>query len=225
MVKRIRLQHRDHAILRHIARYRMTTAETLHEMFFAGKGADAVTSTLRRLREADYVCSSDLAPPRRCYYRLTARATRAIGVAPSLSRPLGEQALPIRYAVLRHCSKSKRQFLTADEFCSEFSECVATGLPNEPYCLHDDGESPGLVFLLVDLGADVGRIVRKCRKALGERKRILGFRDLIEGKAFSVNVLTARDEKRVALQTALERDNSITDAVSVSVVNDFVGLI
>lgn len=203
----------------------MTTAETLHETFFAGKGADAVTSTLRRLRAGDYVCSSDLAPPRRCYYRLTQRATRAIGVAPSLSRPLGEQALPIRYAVLRHCSKSRCQFLTADEFCSEFSECVSSGLPNEPYCLQDDEESLGLVFLLVDLGADVGRIIRKCRKALGERKKISGFRDLIEGKAFKANVLTARAEKRVALQTALERDDSITDAVSVSVVDDFAGLL
>ena len=223
MVKRIRLQKRDEKILEHIKRFRMTTAETLHGEFFDGKGEDAVTSTIRRLRAAQYIVSADLGPPNRRYYHLTAKSTRLLGLPSSFSCSLGEQALPIRHAILRFCCTGEdRHLLMPSEFSEEFPSCQEKRIPKEPYYLDSKNGVTRLSFLMPDLGAEAGRIVRKCRRAFSVRREIEGFKTLIQGDAFSVTVLTARNSKRDAIIAALKRAESFSDPVSVVVVPDMI---
>ena len=222
MVTRVRLQERDREILEHIRRFRMTTPEVLHRLFFSENKLDAVTSTIRRLRKADYLASADLEPPRRCYYHLTSRAVRLMGLPASLGRSLGEQALPTRYAILLFCCThdKERHLLRVDEFQQEFPDCQSKNIPKEPYYFDDDDGATRLAFIMVDLGADAGRIVRKCRKAIGERRKVTGFRSLIQDDAFQLTVLTGRQTKKQAIEAAKKRSEKFTGRLRVEVIEE-----
>lgn len=227
MVKRIRLQERDKAILEHIQRYRMTTTDVLHSQFFPDNGEDAVHSTLRRLRGAEYVSSADLAPPKRKYYHLTPRGARLLGLPASYGRPLGEQALPIRFATLLFCcgAKQPRPVMESKEFIEEFPDCVDSSIPKEPYYFDETDGVARLAFIIVDLGAEAGRTVRKCRKAYGEREKLQGFREVIKGDAFLVTVLTSRESKKSAIESALARAKDFKRPVRIEVVEQLADLL
>lgn len=227
MVASIRLQARDEAILKHIERYRLTTASVLHESLFAGKGRDAVTSTLRRLRRGNLVASQELAPPRQRYYHLTAQAARLRGLPASYARPLGEQALPTRYAILRFCcdGDEPREVMRPGEFRHMFADCQASHLPLEPYYFDVDGPTTRLGLLVVDLGADARRIVRKFRKLIGQRERVAGFRSLIRDDAFVITILTAREAKKGAIVVARQRAKDLSCRIRVEVVPSFIGVL
>jgi hypothetical protein len=225
MVKDIQLQDRDMKILEHIERFRITTRDVLHGMFYQGKQTDAVTSTLRRLRQAEYISSEILKPPRTFYYHLTRRATRMIGLPASFADSLGEQALPTRYAILRFCCGGQyRPILRTSEFVNEFPECCDKHVPKEPY-YYDSGDVPRLSYLMVDLGADAGRTVRKCRRAFGERLKVKGFRRLIEGKAFSVTVLTQQGSKKAAIEAALKRAKDFKYPIRIEAIPELMGMV
>ena len=226
MVKRIQLQERDKAILRHVIRYRMTTHRVLHREFFAEQGGDAVTSTLRRLRKAELIESDDLEPPRRVYYHLTAKAASSYGLPASYGKSLGEQALPTRYGVLSFCCSEtgSRHLMTAEEFEEEFPECYSSGLPVEPYYLDSENGAPRLALISVDLGADAGRIIRKCRKFFGERMKHEAFRELIQEDAFSVTILTANPRKKDAILAAKKRAKDFSHPIRVAVVPELEGV-
>lgn len=226
MVKRIQIQERDHTILEHIDRYRMTTTDVLHSLFFDGKAKDAVRSTLRRLQGAEYISSASLAPPRRCYYHLASRGARLLGVSQSHADALGEQALPTRYAVLSFCCSGKeRKVLRTGEFAEEFPDCVYKGLPNEPYYYDDATGVPRLSYIMVDLGADAGRIIRKCRRVFGERLKIKAFHELIKDDAFSVTLLTSRESKKKAIDAARKRASDFPYPIRVETVSELMGVI
>jgi len=226
MVVRIQLQERDFRILEHIERYRMTTACVLHAFFYAGKGQDAVTSTLRRLRHAGYIESKSLAPPRRVYYHLSSRGARLLGVPANHGEALGEQALPTRYSILRFCCNGEeRQVLRTGEFAVEFPECVSKGLPHEPYYYDNVDGVPRLSLMMVDLGAEAGRIIRKCRRVFGERLKVKAFRELIEEDAFSVTVLTPRESKKTAIDAARKRATNFPYPIRVEVVPKLAGVL
>ena len=226
MVKDIQLQDRDMKILEHIERFRITTSTALHAMFYQGKETDAVTSTLRRLRQADYISSATLKPPRRFYYYLTRRTTRMLGLPASFADSLGEQALPTRYAILRFCCGNEyRQVLRPSEFAEEFPECCNKHIPKEPYYYDSDGDAPRLSYLMVDLGADAGRTIRKCRRVFGERLKVDGFRRLIEGKAFSVTVLTQHASKKAAIEAARKRAADFSYPIRIEVIPELRGMV
>ncbi len=222
MVKKIRLQPRDLGILEHIARFHMTTMAVLHQQFFVGKGKDAVTSTLRRLRNAGYIETAELKPPRYFYYRLSNKSTQLLGLPESFAKPLGEQGLPTRYAVLRFCclQGEYRQLYRPTEFSEEFPDCKSAKIPCEPYYLDGDGDAPRLAYIMVDLGAEAGRIVRKCRKVIGTRMQVAGFRSLIEDDAFLITVLTARDSKRDSILAAQARTKDFPHPIRVEAIQE-----
>lgn len=226
MVKRIQLQDRDLAILEHIARYRMTTIDVLHSVFFARNERDAVNSTIRRLRAAEYVASASLSAPRRCYYHLANRGAKLLGISASKARALGEQALPSRYAILNYCcAEESRDVLLPSDFAKEFPDCVQKGVAKEPYYYDDANGVARLSFLMIDHGADAGRIIRKCRRVFGERLKIEAFRELIEGDAFSVTVLTSRETKKQSIEAARKRAEDFPYPIRIEVVSELMGVI
>lgn len=226
MVKKIELQERDLLILNHIKRYRMSTNRVLHQLFFDGRAMDAVSSTVRRLRSADYIGSATLKPPRQFYYHLTNRSTRMLGLPNSFAGSLGEQALPTRYFVLLFCcDEESREVLTPSEFAEEFPDCSDKHIPKEPYFFDSEGRVPRLSYLMADLGADSGRIIRKCRRVFGERLKVEGFRKLIEDDAFSVTILTQQASKKSAIESARKRAPDFEYPVRVEVVPELMGMV
>jgi len=133
--------------------------------------------------------------------------------------------LPTRYGVLRFCCGEKpRQLLLPSEFTEEFEDCSDKHIPKEPYYYDSEGGVPRLSYLMVDLGADAGRIIRKCRRAFGERLKVKGFRDLIEGDAFSVTVLTQQQSKKRAIELARVRGEGFHYPMRVEVVPELLGM-
>lgn len=213
--KRIRITERDMNILRHVARFRMTTPEALHAQFFRDKDRDAVKSTLRRLcgparnpphGYARYLCSEHL-DTQRVYYRLTVRATRLLGVPKDLARPLGLQARIRRYATL--------WFL-----------CVEPSAARVPMNLHDhadtfpvDGErlsrahfyieerkdgATRIGFIVVDHGRHRLRVLRNAATAM---RRFLsrGWLDeYIAARCFDLTILTLTETARQGIELGLE---------------------
>lgn len=226
MVRRIQIQERDHSILEHIERYRMSTPGVLKAKVFKDLKPEAMKSCMRRLREAGYVATAPLSPPRHLYYHLANRGAHLLGVSTKHAKPLGEQALPTRLAVLSFCcGPNGSEVLTASEFKEEFSDCLSKGVPVEPYYYDAQSGAPRLSFIMVDMGADAGRIIRKCRKAFGERMKVAGFRSLIEEDAFSVTVLTPRESKKAATIAALKRAKDFHHPIRIEVVPELTGVL
>ena len=226
MVKSIELQERDMAILEHVSRFRMSTVPILRVRFYEDKEEDAVHSTVRRLVGGGYLASAKLKPPRRVYYHLTGKAVRMMGLPSSLGNSLGEQALPTRYSVLCFCCRGTyREPLLPLEFEEEFPECIDKRIPKEPYYYDNEGKAPRLSYLMIDLGADSGRIIRKCRRVFGERLKVQGFRSLIEGDAFSVTILTQQESKKRSIELARKRASDFTHPVRVEVVSEVMGMV
>lgn len=208
MVKRnIRLQPRDHAILDHVRRYRITTQEVLQMVFFPEQKIDAVKSTVRRLTGAGHLTDAPLYGTRK-YYHLTTRTGRALFSLPDyFCRPLGEQALPQTFGVLCFCCLASefRERFTREQFEAQFPDLASAQYPH-PYYIDDDGEKKRLGCILVDQGADHKRILRKCRDIVNDKKLSAPFRGLIENDDFLIAIVTTRDTKKAAIEAAAERN-------------------
>lgn len=206
----IRLGPRDRAILRHVARFRMTTIDALHRTFFAGKRRDAVKSTVRRLcgraRRDGYLHAEPL-DARRVYYRLTSRATNLLGLGKDHARPLGLQARIRRYAVLwLLCieESADRVPMTPRDFPEQFG-VAGHRLPRAHFYIEErHGGETRLGYAVVDHGRHPRRIYRNVARTLQRFLRHGWLDEFIAAGAFDVAVLTVSEPKRRSLQRGLE---------------------
>jgi hypothetical protein len=76
--KQIRLGERDYDILEHILKYRMTTREVLHHLFFADSKPNAVSKVTSRLTLHEYLCRREDLATNFIYFTLGLKATRAL---------------------------------------------------------------------------------------------------------------------------------------------------
>ena len=207
--KAVRLSDRDLKILRHVAKFRMTTQDALHARFFAGQQRDAVKSTLRRLcgrGSAGYFLKSEPLDARRVYYRLTTRATNLLGIAEDVARPLGIQSRIRRYAILwLMCidDSAVRNPFNLRQFPEHFS-VVADRLPRSHFYIEElPGDKTQLGFAVVDTGRHRQRVFRNTFSTM---KRFLErgwLDDFIAARCFELSVLTLTDTARDAIDLQL----------------------
>ena len=213
--KQIHITQRDMRILRHVARFRMTTQESLHVQFFEGKDRDAVKSTLRRLcgptrnrshGSARYLCSEQL-DDRRTYYRLTVRATRLLGVSKDLARPLGIQARIRRYAVLWFLCiepSAARVPLSLRDYPDNFALDGERLSRAHFYIEEQTGGETRLGFTVVDHGRHRLRIFRNAAAAM-RRFLARGWIDeYITSHCFDLTVLTLTETAQRGIELGLE---------------------
>ncbi|MBI3782849.1 MAG: hypothetical protein HY270_05545 [Deltaproteobacteria bacterium] len=115
----IRLNERDMQILSHLRRYRLSTIEVLHGLFFPDTREDAVKSTLKRLKGENYVASQKLFPRgNEVYYHLAPAAVPALGISPASSLKPSEKYVFEAYAQLLFCctGDAHRPRFSQDEF-------------------------------------------------------------------------------------------------------------
>lgn len=205
------LQPRDLEILSHVARYRLTTQETLHRLFFTGATPEAPKTVVRRLREGGYLQSRPLYL-RRAYYQLTRSAAALLGEPEEAARPLGPQALVRAYGVLAYCchAESERQRLTRLEFHRAFPYLSENGIPFDAFYVERDPRLR-LMQIVVDQGGDARRLLRKCRTRLKLARETPGLSDLVRGGEFGLALVTSSNEKAEALRAGRQQSEFLRD--------------
>lgn len=200
----VQIQARDRLILDHVARYRITTPEAVHLRIFEGKDIETAKSALKRLNHG-YLRSRPLWGRRR-YYQLSSVSATTLGEPDEATRPFGTTALPTRYAVLAFCCLhpgKERTRLRPAEFEQMFPDLADLRF-NDTY-IDTHGKRPELGRVIVDLGGDYLRFLRKVHEYARRDMAHTGFRQMARAGAFVLTLVTAEETKREALVDALER--------------------
>lgn len=198
------LQPRDRQILDHVARYRITTPEAVHSLFFQGSSVEASKSVLKRLN-GKYLRSRPLYGHRR-YYQLSSVSAGLLGQPDEATQPFGPTSLPTRFAVMQFCCMRPEgpcTRLTRDELLENFPDLGVSAFGD--YYLESAGASLRLGRILVDLGGDALRFVRKVRDVLARELAVPSFRSLVEEGGFVLTLLTAEETKREVIVASLSR--------------------
>lgn len=201
----VRLSTRDAAILEHIARYRISTAEVLHRQFFRGRRANAVTKVTSRLYGSGHLSRHPLYHPR-TYFTLGPDGARRLGLPLSRTRPLGPQSLPVEYGVLSCVTRGSRrhQRLTVRELL-ELCPDLPTGLREQPCCLDETASPPRLELIRVDLGGRPDHVARKCVADVRSRSGIDSLQHLMAQGRFHLIVVTGTTAKAASICDALDQ--------------------
>ena len=203
---RPRLNDRDFEIFDHLRRYRLTTREILHRLLLSDCELNAVTKVTSRLVRHEYLASFKLYTPRK-YFMIGPKAARLIGISLSRIRELGPQALVQEYGTLEFCcgGEELRERLLVREIHQRNPDFLARHLDSSRYYLDHDSETVRLGFIRVDFGGELPHVIRKCREDVDRRYRHPAFRELIDGQRFVIAIVTAREERKKDIHTALRR--------------------
>lgn len=198
------LQPRDREILTHVSRYRLTTPEVVHRLFFADRGMEAAKSVLKRLN-GSFLRSRPLFGKRR-YYQLSPAGAALSGQPDEAAQPLGTNALPARFGVLEYCClgfPSERPRFTRSEYAESFPELQ--DLPFADYYLDIHKGVTRLGRIIVELGGDHLRFLRKVREYMTRDTRCRPFAEMVRQDRFVLALVTAEESKRDAIIAAIER--------------------
>ena len=206
------LRDRDWEILEHVARYRMTTPDVLHRLFWENDdGRTAVTKVTSRLTDYGFLNRYDFIHPK-SYFVLGPNGTKAFGIPQKRSNALGPQSLCSEHGVLAYCClrEERQERLTVREL-QEFNPAyLQKGVESSPYYLHTVDGRTSLTFIRVDGGGSVDHVVRKCKRDYQQRAKVPAFRELVDQGRFAIAVVTGmvpQDAKVKEVEEALARQN------------------
>lgn len=203
----MQITERDTDILRHVARYRLTTSEVLRRQYFPTAKPGGEKNVLRRLT-GDYLQARPLYG-KRVYYQLTAAAARTLGESEEHSLPHGPQALVRLYGTLAFCclGARARMVFTRAEFIHAFpSFADRLDLGQSHFYLDDDGRTVRLGQILVEQGGDYLRLLNKCRRLVERGREIPGLRDIIADELFVMALVIAETSKRDMLYAQMRKN-------------------
>ena len=218
--KRLRLGERDYDILEHVLKYRLTTREVLHSLFFDDSQLNAATKVASRLVQYEYL-NRHKEP--RTYFTLGAKAAHLFGVSQKKTHALGSQSLPHELGILNFCclAPTPRERLRISEVRGEY---LRKGIDASSYYLDHDGEDTRLAYMRVDHGGPPAHILRKCRADISIRKNHPPLQELIAKGRFLIAIITAHNEKKDMIEHAL-RQQAWEIRFRVEVVSDLADLI
>lgn len=197
-----RLSGRDREILEHVVRYRLTTKETLHRLFFNDNEPNAAIKVANRLCDEGWLRKLPLLYPRQ-YLVAGARTVQSFGVPTARSLPLGPQALPTEYAVLHYAtSDEKVERLKRHEVSARFdwyrAEWAAAA-----HCVRVTETATVLELVRVDLGGPADHVARKCVADFETRNHSPEFQHAVNKTLFRLVLITATADKAAATQLSL----------------------
>lgn len=221
MVNNLSLQ--DETVLKHVARYRLTTPEILAQTkLFSETDAAEANSTLETLSAGGWLAKASMNPGHtaEAYYHLTPRAAQKLGHDPEFGRPLARETRVEAYAIAKFCCGSDRfrQLLTKNEFKEKFRALWFPGQPVRYYIEPGEGTVSRLAFLKVDHGGHGRweRLIDSCSQFLDQRtdvkrvapehrKHVEAYAEIVKRGQFQFTVLTALAEKKRSIGLELER--------------------
>jgi len=224
--RRLRLVDRDYEIFDHVMRYRLTTREVLHRLFFSDSEPNAVTKVTSRLTRSKFLNRYELYPSR-SYFTLGPKSASFLGVAYKRTRDLGPLAKAREFGVLSYCclSEQLRERLAVRELSERHPDLLQGGLDNSHYYLHNDGNVTRLAYIRVDLGGSVDHILRKCRDDITARLRFDSFEHLMNNDRFAIAIVTGRKEKVARIRDATDQRKDWPVAFYVEAVPELVELV
>lgn len=175
----VRLQERDERILRHLARYRLSTPEIIFNLYFKPEGhksTEGMKSTLRRLwkdPESAFLDSKKLyGSGRDVYYHLTPQGASYLGFANATDIGHGFDKMDVRArhlgCLLFACGgETPRPKFTVEEFQTCFPGTLERGTDfyarffSDAYFLDDRDGVRRLGRLLVDTGGDTTKVLQR----------------------------------------------------------------
>lgn len=192
---------RDRLIVQHVGRFRITTNEVVHKLFFPHSQPNAVTKVTARLTAAGLLRQFPLYHPR-AYFTLGEEGQAFLGLSGNRVLPLGPQSLPIEYGVLAystlgrvaHNRLSRRELQQQYPFLTE-------GLIEQPYTECENV----LELIRVDLGGSADHVARKCVRDIELRGACIEFSSLMLEGRFRLVVVTCTTEKAAVIRTALDQ--------------------
>ena len=198
--REIRLTKRDYAILAHIAEFRMTTFEFLHNRFFADKHPDAVKSCIRRL-SLSHIKSEPL-DGKRVYYKLTDSGARAVDVPVARARRLGQQARIERYALQWFIAgTSVRRKLIDPRKIPTLFDVGSDRLPKANFYIEASEEvGPTVGYVVVDHGAHPRRTAQKVLKKVQRFLKKGWCNEYMSVGRFTLTVLTPSERSKRMLE-------------------------
>jgi hypothetical protein len=201
----------DTAILRHIARYRLTVPEVVARLPESRQNTAAeLDARLRRLEEFGFIASTWLYAQRKCFI-LTPKGT--IRVRGSVAdrdphAPFSEATKIRRFAALTFCCLTSilRQRLTAAELADQVAG-VNDSDADTPYYVTLDESPTRMGFLRVDLGGHGrwDRILTKCQQDVRDHANDPTWLPWIASNRFEVTLVTALPHKAERLHHALSQ--------------------
>ncbi len=221
-----RLSTRDIAILEHIARYRISTGEVLHKLFFVGRRANSVTKVTSRLCDIQQLRRYPLYHPR-TYFTLGPDGAKRFGLSLTRTRPLGPQSLPVEYGVLACATRGRRlhQRLTCYELLKLCPD-IPPGLQDQPCCVDESVAPPRLELIRVDLGGRPDHVARKCLADVRDRRKINSLQELMRQGRFHLVIVTGTTAKAAAICNSIDRHVWPDDfQIHLAVVSDLLPLI
>jgi hypothetical protein len=223
-----RLQDRDREILEHVRRYRLSTPEVLHRLFFDDSKMNAVTKVTTRLTELEFLQNHPLFGTNR-YFTLGRRGARATGMAQKTVGPLGPQALYRDFGALAFFCLSNpplRKF-TVSELARNpsFASLLAPKIDSSHYYLDEFEKVIRLGHLWVEAGGPVDYVVRKVQQTIiAPRMSVPILANYIQTQRFVVTIVTCTESKRVAILEALKQ-MATPVFFRVEVVSDLIHLL
>ena len=201
-----RFNDRDSDILEHIVRYRMSTPEILHKLFFSDSELNAVTKVTSRLVKNGFLNRYDLHSGK-SYFSVGPNSARMYGFAAKKCREIGEQAIISEYGMLQYCCLSPipRERLLVSELLDEIGNIAGKKLrPATFYIDIQDGVSR-LACMRVDHGGPPPHVVRKCRTDLESLVANAAIADYVRRQRFVMAVITCNEQKVRFIQDSIAR--------------------
>jgi hypothetical protein len=198
-----RLMPRDHKILAHVARHRLTTVSVMHQALFPELSHTAVAKVAARLTRHKYLRKYTLRHPVR-YFVLGEAGAGLLGLGIHRTESLGPQALPLEYAALLYSTlgKQPRTRLNRGELVGRFPWFLKRWIDG-CHCL--DERAHVLELLRVDFGGSADHVARRCASDIQLRLQSQDFLKLLTAGRFRLVLITATAEKGAALRRALNR--------------------
>lgn len=198
------LSDRDLALVGAVLRYRLTTAELARRKHFPDGSPDAARKALDRLAEERWLRKIPLHGSTRAYI-LSFVATQRLGIHRVAAKVPGLAALTRAYGLACYAAHAGVEKFTPREWREEFPELHRDGLPAASYFLESENGEPTVVYVHVDTGQDVRRIVPKLRRVVRSRYPLPEFSQLIQERRFTLAVVCPSDGKKLALEKAIAK--------------------
>lgn len=200
-----RLGDRDFEIFEHISRYRLTTPDLLHRVFFNdGSQLNAVTKVTSRLTRERFLNRWELFGSN-AYFVLGPKAIGYVPVSRRRTGELGQQALPHEFAMAAFCLRPQvtRKRLTVSELSKNPGQLLQPGVDNSHYFLEENDGVTQLGHFVVDLGGHATYVARKCAEQIEIRQKRPPLRQLIDSRRFLVGIATGTEEKKADILRVL----------------------
>ncbi len=211
-------QWQTHALLEHVARYRLTVFAALQQLpVFSGCRPREIKNLLRYCRTQELIGVAPLDQHRRYWY-LDSLGAEYCELPPDRTGPLSEPAKIRAVAMLRFCcvSDHSRHLFVADELAESFPMLAAVGLCRGYY--FEPGPAGRIGFVRVDAGrrGRWDRVLQTIRQDIETHLLRRGFRQIVQAARFEITVVTILPQKAKRIQDSLPTIPG-TDSIPVHV--------